>query len=459
VKSFSDTIAAISTATGDAGISIVRVSGPESFSIADRIFRCDGDKPSMRPGGTFVHGFVRTSKQGGKADADEVILLIYRAPGSYTKEDVIELQGHGGRECARRILRAVLEAGARPAEPGEFTRRAFLNGRIDLLQAEAVADLICAKSDRAASAAIDQLEGSLSVSFSAIYSDLIDAAGSLESSLDFSEDDLPVSLFDNAQTKIESARKALKELLSTWEEGHLLREGALVVISGKPNVGKSTLLNSLLGTNRAIVTEEPGTTRDTIEEQLVLDGVPLRIVDTAGIRESANTAEREGIQRAQDLIRRADLNLLMYDCSVKVDPAEKDYISKMDPRKIIIILNKTDLGEAISPSDLNGYYVIPASLINGNGVQEIKNAIAEKLGTRNFGQPHATISERHRHVILEVLSKLDDTTRVLLSKRDDLLVPAISSLRETIENLGSITGKSYDKSLLDNIFGRFCIGK
>lgn len=459
MKSFSDTIAAISTATGSAGIAVVRVSGPASLDIADRIFRCTGKIPSRRPAGTFVHGFVHTPAEDEKNDTDEVILLIYRAPNSYTREDVIEFQGHGGRACAKRILRAVLETGARPAEPGEFTRRAFLNGRIDLLQAEAVADLISAKSDRAAAAALDQLEGSLSSSFTAIYSSLIAAAGDLEASLDFPEEDLPVSMVGNAEKKIKSAGKLLSKLLATWEEGHLLREGALVVISGKPNVGKSTLLNALLGTNRAIVTEEPGTTRDTIEEEFVLDGVPLLLVDTAGIRESKNIAEREGVQRAQNLIRKADLNLVMYDSSIKLAASDKKLLIGMDPGKYVIVLNKTDLGKVTKPSDLKGYSVVLSCLTNGTGIKGIKNAITEKLGTRSFGQPHATISERHRHVISTVMSRLDDVTKILSSKREDLLVPAITTLRDAIEELGTITGKSYDKSLLDNIFSRFCIGK
>ncbi|MDD4870449.1 MAG: tRNA uridine-5-carboxymethylaminomethyl(34) synthesis GTPase MnmE [Kiritimatiellae bacterium] len=455
----SDTIAAIATAPGEAGIAIVRISGPASLSIADRIFKGSGDPPSKRQAGTFLHGFIRSSSTPHDADADETILLIYRAPHSYTREDVIEIQGHGGRTCAKRILRAVLEAGARPAEPGEFTKRAFLNGRIDLLQAEAVADLIMARSDRAASAAIEQLEGSLSSSFSSIYDCMINAAADLEASLDFPEEDLPSSLIQGAVERLRSAKKQLDTLLATWEEGHLLREGALVVISGKPNVGKSTLLNSLLGTNRAIVTDEPGTTRDTIEEEFVLDGVSLRLVDTAGLRDSDNVVEREGVQRAHALINKADLNIMMYDAFVKPGTDELKQLMEMDPCRCIVVLNKTDLGQKTSSADFPGFTVISSSLLKGTGIAEIRAAIIAKLGIQGFDLPHATISERHRHIIQNVLAELNDTLKVFSPDNEDLLVPAISTLRTAIEQLGTITGKNYDELLLENIFRRFCIGK
>jgi len=459
VNTSSDTIAAISTAPGEAGIAIVRVSGPASLDIADRIFKGNAPLPSKRPAGTFVHGFVGTSGDGNTADLDEVILLIYRAPRSYTREDVVEFQGHGGRACAKRVLRMVLEAGARPAEPGEFTKRAFLNGRIDLLQAEAVADLISARSDRAASAAVEQLEGRLSDSISNIYEFMVNAAADLEASLDFPEEDLPPALIQGASEQIDFAGKRLGELLATWGEGRLLREGALVVISGKPNVGKSTLLNCLLETRRAIVTDEPGTTRDTIEEEFILEGVPLRLVDTAGLRESENIVEREGVQRAQALIKKADLNLMMFDSSTRLECDDLSRLKLSNPEECIIVLNKSDLGHKIDAKDFDGFSTVSCSLLNGTGITEMKSAIAEKLGIRDFGAPHAAISERHRHIIQEALGKLNEVSKVLSPDSEELLVPVISTLRSAIEALGTITGKNYDNSLLDNIFRRFCIGK
>ncbi len=454
-----DTITAISTAPGEAGIAIVRISGPSSLQIADRIFKGPEPVPSRREAGTFVHGFVGASSDGSRTDLDEVILLVYRAPHSYTKEDVVEIQGHGGWACAKRILRAVLDAGARSAEPGEFTKRAFLNGRIDLLQAEAVADLIMARSDRAASAAIEQLEGRLSTSLSMIYDYLINAAADVEASLDFPEGDLPPRLLEGALDKIRQARKQLDELLLTWEEGRLLRDGALIVISGKPNVGKSTLLNCLLGTDRAIVDAEPGTTRDTIEEGFILQGIPLRLVDTAGLREPENLVEREGIQRAQTLVRKADLNLFMYDSSEELDSEHLQQLKNIDPKKCIIVLNKSDLGSRTGPNDFMSFTSVVISLAKQTGIDSLKAAIIEKLGITVLGPPHASISERHRQVIQDVLIKVDSVIKVLSGNDEELLVPAVSTLRNAIEGIGNLTGKNYSNLLLDSIFSRFCIGK
>ena len=353
----------------------------------------------------------------------------------------------------------MLDAGARSAEPGEFTKRAFLNGRIDLLQAEAVADLIMARSDRAAEAAMEQLEGRLSSSIADIYDSLINAAADLEASLDFPEEDLPSCLLEGAINEITQARKLLDELYSTWEEGHLIREGALVVISGKPNVGKSTLLNCLLGNNRAIVTEEPGTTRDSIEEEFILNGIPLRLVDTAGLRDARNIVEREGIQRAQALIKKADLNLFIYDSSEELDSSDISQLKNFDPEECIILLNKSDLGSRISPEDFTSFTSVTTSLIKGLGVDKLKEALIEKLDITTTGSPHAVISERHHHILQDVINKVDSILKVLSQSNEELLVPAISTLRSAIESLGIITGKNYDKSLLDNIFGRFCIGK
>ena len=455
----SDTIAAIATAPGEAGISVVRISGPNSLTIADKVFR-GHRKPSSLAGNSFAYGFVQSSSSSsaGNSGVDEVILLVYRAPHSYTREDVVEIQGHGGRVSAKQILRTVLDAGARLAEPGEFTKRAFLNGRIDLLQAEAVADLIMAQSDRAAAAAIEQLDGRLSTDITSIYDVIMDVASDLEATLDFSEEELPATAMLEITDRLEKAVKALQTILDTWEEGHLLREGALVVIAGKPNTGKSTLLNTLLGKDRAIVTNIPGTTRDTIEEMFIVDGIPVRLVDTAGLRDSECLIERDGIQRTQNLIENADMVLYMIDGSQDVDNKDITTVKKCSA-KSIIVLNKIDLGLVANASAFSCFPVVMCSLVNGKGIAELRGVIAARLGQMTQGHPHAAISERHRISIQGAVRRAEDTILLLKSGRDDMVAVAASEIRCALDELGAITGRIYSNELLDNIFHRFCLGK
>ena len=450
-----DTIVAIATAPGESAIAVVRVAGPESLGIADRIFSCKGLPPSRRAANTFVHGQIVTEGHV----ADEVILLIYRAPHSYTREDAIEIQGHGGSAAAKRILRAVMEAGARPADPGEFTKRAFLSGRLDLLQAEAVMDLIGARSDRAASAALEQLGGSLSRSFNESYDAILAVASELEATLDFSEDELPSSIMDGIVLRLRNAECLLKHLLTTWDEGHLLREGARIVISGKPNVGKSTMLNTLLGMDRAIVTPMPGTTRDVIEEELVIDGYQVRMLDTAGLRQTDCEIEGEGIRRARTALQQADIVLYMVDGSVDMDRDDMDQLKRIPAHKAIIVINKTDLGDKVELSALaTGRSVVRTSLLKAQGLGEVRKVILEKLGAEGAIQPHAVISERHRRL---VVSALKDATEAALLLERETAEPALSAsrLRSALESLGEATGRVYHEELLNNVFSRFCIGK
>lgn len=451
----SDTIAAIATAPGAGGIAIVRVSGPQALAIADRLFRGSGPPPSARPGGSFVYGHVHTDR-----DLDEVVLLIYRAPASYTREDIVEFQGHGGNTAARRLLRAVLQAGARPANPGEFTLRAFLSGRIDLLQAEAVMDLIQARSERAATAAVEQLEGTLSVSFNRLYDQMIAVAADLEATLDFEEGELPVSTLDTLRKQLDRIRTDFQTLAKGWDEGHLLRDGAMVVIAGKPNVGKSSLMNALLGKARAIVTDIAGTTRDTLEEQLVINGFPIRLVDTAGIREADCGIEQEGIRRAREQINRADLTLLIIDGSAPASDEDTVLITATTTEKTLLVINKIDRGQQISESDFTTLRCVSCSVRDGIGMDALKAAISEMLCLQPLsGTPHAVISERHLQLIQEIGSHLGKAAWILAEGHEACETIAAAEIRDAIERLGGITGRHYHAELLETVFSRFCVGK
>jgi tRNA modification GTPase len=453
---YTNTIAALATAPGEGAIAIVRVSGPDSLAIADRVFRSKAPPPSQRPAQTFVHGTI-VSDNGV---ADEVILLIYRAPHSYTREDSIEIQGHGGSAAAKRILRTVLEAGAHMAEPGEFTKRAFLSGRIDLLQAEAILDLIRARSDRAADAALEQLNGTLSRAFDQLYDHTLALAANLEATLDFSEDELPESVMQDVMKRRHHVETEFKQLLDSWDEGHLLREGALVVIAGKPNVGKSTLLNALVGKDRAIVTPIPGTTRDTIEEQIVINGYPVRLIDTAGLRETPCEIEKEGVSRAREAIMHSDCNIYVCDNSAGLDNDDLVTLKSLNKSKTIIVENKCDLSEyrTTKPqvTDSSHLYI---SAKNGIGIEELKQSIITMLGISGGGSsPHAAISERHRQLLVSAHKDVVEAG-LLLNRPVQETALAASRLRGALETLGEVTGRTYHDELLNNIFSRFCIGK
>lgn len=451
-----DTIVAIATAPGEASVSIVRLSGSQALAIADQVFACPLPHPSERPSHTVVYGHVR----GESGVVDESLMIIMRGPRSYTAEDVVELHGHGGSVCARRILRTCVDAGARLAEPGEFTKRAFLNGRIDLVQAEAVLDLIRSTSERASAAALEQLDGRLSDRFEDLYERVLMETARLEATLDFPEDELPEAVLPAIRSSLADIATDFTSLLDTWEEGHLLRDGALVVISGKPNVGKSTLLNALLESERAIVSDIPGTTRDSIEEQLVIGGVPLRLVDTAGLRETADQVEQVGIERTRKLLEQADLHLVMFDLTEPVDLAE---LTDRNPANTIVLLNKSDMatnGDRPSPI-AQDFTTIETSLLTGEGLSLLREQLLEKLSTNAdlSARPQAVISERHRGLLDQSLADLNEAMELLGLNREDVIVLAAARCRDALETLGQATGKVYQEALLDRIFSSFCIGK
>jgi len=449
-----DTIAAIATPPGEGGVGVVRISGPKVWGIADAVFLALDNVPvSQRDHGTFAYGKV-LDEDG--AEIDTGLALVMRAPKSYTCEDVVEIQGHGGAVGMRRILRRILDAGARMAEPGEFTKRAFLNGRIDLVQAEGIFDLIRARSDRAASAAMEQMEGALSSQFNIIYDAFLEVAANLETTLDFVEDELPDDVFSGIAGLLDRTFLSLDNLLDTWDEGRLLREGARVVILGRPNTGKSTLLNTLLGFDRAIVSSTAGTTRDTIEEGFVLDGIPLRIVDTAGLRETDCEIEAEGIRRAEAHSADAHLSVYLLDASSPLHDEDRDRLKKLDPAKSVLVLNKVDQGRK-----LEGIDGVDSCLIRGQGVDSIKRAMADTLeqGADLHAPPHAVISERHRNLLILSHREARDARAFLNQNVEENAVLAAEHLRSALEYLGQVTGRVYHDELLENIFSRFCIGK
>lgn len=450
-----DTIAAIGTAPGDCGIAVIRVSGPESLAVADKIFKCSPPLPSERKAPAVIYGHIISEG----IVIDESLLLVMRAPHSYTREDIVEFQCHGGNISAKRILRAILKEQVRIAEPGEFTKRAFLNGRIDLLQAEAVLDIIRARTDRSSMIALEQMAGHLSASFNDIYNMLLRSSADLEAWLDFMDGELPDEFIPAEILNLNNALKKINELLDTWDEGHILRDGALVVISGKPNVGKSTLLNAILGKNRVIVSPVPGTTRDVIEEQMSIAGIPVRLVDTAGLRSSECSLEQEGVRRAKNQIALADLSLYVIDASQETSSDDHANISSLKPSKTIIILNKTDLGCAISENSFQKYERVKTQAVNGKGIKDVKIKIGEKLGIAGNNLHQCAISERHRNILIESKSILDEVINILNSNNDEFVVVAASRLNVVLDKIGQATGKKFCKELLDSIFNRFCIGK
>ena len=454
-----DTIAAIATAPGEGAIAIVRLSGPDTFALADRIFRCPAPAPSQRAAGTFVHGQVTVPYSGEVLD--DALLLVFHDPHSFTGENSVEIQCHGGSQAARRILDALISAGARQAEPGEFTKRAFLNGKLDLTQAEAVLDLIHARSERAARLATAQLEDALGRKIRALYDNLLAIAADIEAMLDFPDHELPQSVPIEISRRLDSISAEIKALLATWQEGRVLREGARVVIAGAPNVGKSTLLNYLAGRDRAIVSPHPGTTRDTIEESVILQGYPIHLVDTAGLRDAPCEIEQEGIRRTYRALAEADLCVCLVDASQKLFANEAAFLKDHDPAKLIVLINKTDLGHQIRPENLPGIDVLEISLKLDPKLSQISDKIIQKVVQKPSGSDHGTfaISERHKKSLQTALDDVITTEKLLKTGSEADFLPAATHIRSGLEQIGLIFGKNCTEEILDTIFSRFCVGK
>ena len=449
-------IAALATASGPAGLCVVRVSGAGALSLGDRLVQKAIPKPSRQKGGTFFYAQIVHPSTGEVVD--DAVVLVFRAPHSYTGEDTLEIQGHGGALPSQRLLSAVLAAGARLADPGEFTKRAFLNGRIDLTQAEAVCDFIESKTERAANVARAQLDGGLGQRIMGLYERMMGLCAEVEHLLDFDEGELPDTFFSAAESGLTSALSDLDQLVASWSEGHLLREGALVVISGRPNAGKSSLLNALLGRSRAIVHAEPGTTRDLIEETLVLKGVPLRLVDTAGLREAEHAVEQEGIRRARRAIQQADLNLHLIDSSTPWS-CDEEPVREWTADRTVVVLTKGDLPSVHAFALPEGVTRLRLSVVTGEGIEALKELIVSKLGlSREPSDVQPIVSLRHV-TELRLAAQQARLATAALRLGGERLVMAGNHLRVAAETLGRIVGRTYSDDLLEMIFSRFCVGK
>ena len=459
-----DTIAAISTPLGEGGVGIVRLSGKDSIELVEKIF-CSPKNRSLTNSKSHrvIYGYIKDPTTG--KEIDEVLVVIMRAPYSYTKEDVAEINCHGGMITLRKTLELVLKQGARLAEPGEFTKRAFINGRIDLSQAEAVLDLVRSKTDESRRIAIEQLQGGLSERITALRDKLTELCVNVEAYIDFPEDEIEISSTQAMLKSLEEIDKELQILLKTYDEAKFFREGLLTAIVGRPNVGKSSLLNAILKKDRAIVTELPGTTRDVIEEYLNIKGLPLRIMDTAGIRDVQDIAEKEGVKRSLQSIKDADLVIAIFDSSEPLKDEDFDVIQKVKDKNTIFVLNKSDLQSAIDRNSISSLVPRPSSSIlnisatRGDGLEDLKDRIFESClkDWKEEREGVVVTNLRHKIAIQNAKTSLDRALSALIENQP-LEILALE-LRDSLDRLGEVVGVVTTEDILNKIFNNFCIGK
>ncbi|MFX3674328.1 MAG: tRNA uridine-5-carboxymethylaminomethyl(34) synthesis GTPase MnmE [Paenisporosarcina sp.] len=458
-----DTIAAISTPMGEGAIAIVRLSGPEAISIANRVFRSPKEKTLHEQSSHTIH-YGHLIEPKTEEVVEEVMLSLMKGPKTFTREDVIEINCHGGLVSVNRVLQLVLQYGARLAEPGEFTKRAFLNGRIDLSQAEAVMDLIRAKTDRAMNVALGQMDGKLSRLIASLRQALLETLAQVEVNIDYPEyDDVEEMTLPMIIEKSTWVKKEIEYLLQTSTQGKILREGLSTVIVGRPNVGKSSLLNSLVHENKAIVTDIAGTTRDIIEEYVNVRGVPLKLVDTAGIRETEDIVERIGVERSRQVLKQADLILLVLNQADELTPEDERLFEAVDGMDVIIVLNKTDLEQKIDLSRVKlltkQSKIVTTSLLTDNGVDQLEEAIASMFFEGSIESGDLTYVSNARHIALlhQAKQTIEDAIQ---AAHEAVPIDMIQiDVTRTWEILGEITGDTVEESLLDQLFSQFCLGK
>ena len=456
---YEDTIAAVSTAMAPGGIGIVRISGKEAFSVGDQIYRGkNGKKLSEQRANTVHYGFVE--EKGERID--EVLAVILKGPHSYTGEDTVEIDCHGGVLAMKRILEAAFRAGARPAQPGEFTRRAFLNGRMDLSQAEAVMDLIQAKNEYALKNSLRQLQGSVRQEIQEIRENILYEIAYIESALDDPEHMSLDGYRERLEHTVKQQKKRIEKLIAGSGEGKFLQEGIKTVILGRPNAGKSSLLNLLAGEEKAIVTEIEGTTRDIVEEQINLRGITLRLLDTAGIRESESRVEQIGIERAKEQAKDADLILYMVDSSMPLDENDDKIMELIWGMLAIVLLNKNDLERKVSEKDLEGRVeapIVSVSVRENRGIEELEDQIQELFfhGKISFNDEIYITNLRHK----QALEAADSSLKLVEQSIADQMPEDFYSidLMDSYESLGKILGESVGEDLINEIFSKFCTGK
>ena len=455
-----DTIAAIATALSPSGIGIVRISGPESREIAGKVYRSKGGKKKLQdvPSHSIHYGFICD----GDEVIDEVLVMVMDGPRSYTGEDTVEIDCHGGVLAMRKILDIVVKNGARPADPGEFTKRAFLNGRIDLSQAEAVIDVINAKNEYALKSSVRQLRGNIQKAIKEIRGDLIYQIAYIESALDDPEHISIDGYGENLYKEVKKQEERIDRLLLSVKDGKLVKEGIKTVIVGKPNAGKSSLLNTLLGEERAIVTDIAGTTRDILEETILLHGISLRIIDTAGIRETQDVVEKIGVEKAIDSAKDADLVLFVVDSSVPLDENDREIMELLKDKKTIVLLNKADLEQAVDEDDLKntaGHPVISVSAKEEQGIDLLEDKIKELFfqGGLEFNDEIYITNARHKAALEEARKSLE-----MVENSIEMQMPEdffSIDLMNAYEALGRIIGESAGEDLVNEIFSKFCTGK
>ncbi len=455
---FDDTIAAIATPLGEGGLAVIRISGPGALAVADKSFVPLGKSavpPSAAPTHTIHYGKVM---RHGRS-VDEVMVAVLRAPRTLTREDVVEITCHGGLLPARLVLDTVLENGARLAEPGEFTRRAFLNGRIDLTQAEAVVDLIHARTELALTAANEQLAGKLSQRINLLRDELIKTLAHVEAHIDFPDEDIPPHTKEQLLARLKNGTQFMDELLRTSHEGQILRRGIRAAIVGRPNAGKSSLLNQLLGHERAIVSAIPGTTRDTIEETANIRGLPVVFVDTAGLREAGDEIEAEGIRRSRESLARAEFILQVLDGSQPLTEADENYLAEFAGKKRILVRNKMDLPARLVLAEGIKAPLVEVCCLTGRGIEPLKDAIKELVwaGEIRAEMLQVMINSRHQEALARARAATQRSLEALAS--DQTLELVAMDLRIATNAVGEIVGKTTTEDLLDSIFSQFCIGK